>query len=178
MIPANDPVVFKRAMAWLLRPDIEGGYVNDVTDRGGETKYGISARTYPNVDIKNLTMDQATDIYWRDYWQANYCGALPAPLALALFDAVVQHQPRSAGSLLQQALGVLGDGIIGPQTITAARQACTRDGGHAVLADLLARRAQFYAGLVTANSSQARFLHGWMRRLFLLHAFINQDIKL
>jgi lysozyme family protein len=46
----------------------EGGYVNDLTDAGGETKFGISKRSYPNVDIRNLTIDQAKAIYRRDFW--------------------------------------------------------------------------------------------------------------
>ena len=33
----------------------EGGYVNDPTDLGGETNFGITKRFYPDVDIKNLT---------------------------------------------------------------------------------------------------------------------------
>ena len=47
----------------------EGGYVNDPADPGGETKYGISKRSYPALDIKNLTVEQATAIYLRDFWQ-------------------------------------------------------------------------------------------------------------
>ena len=47
----------------------EGGYVNDKRDPGGETKYGIAKRSYPNVDVRNLTRAQAVDIYRRDFWQ-------------------------------------------------------------------------------------------------------------
>lgn len=46
----------------------EGGYVWNPKDPGGETKYGISKRSYPNVDIKNLTIPQAKDIYYKDFW--------------------------------------------------------------------------------------------------------------
>ena len=46
----------------------EGGYVNDPSDPGGETKYGISKKAYPKVDIKNLTLDDAIEIYKDDYW--------------------------------------------------------------------------------------------------------------
>ena len=41
----------------------EGGYVNDPRDSGGETKYGIAKKFYPNLDIKNLTVEQAKAIY-------------------------------------------------------------------------------------------------------------------
>ena len=46
----------------------EGGYVNDPADPGGETNMGISKRSYPHEDIKNLTRDRAIDLYYRDYW--------------------------------------------------------------------------------------------------------------
>lgn len=46
----------------------EGGYVNNPKDPGGETKYGISKRRYPHLDIKNLTLQQAKDLYYQDYW--------------------------------------------------------------------------------------------------------------
>ncbi len=47
----------------------EGGYVNDARDYGGETKYGIAKRFHPDVDIKNLTVDQAIEIYKKDYYK-------------------------------------------------------------------------------------------------------------
>ncbi|MBI5843910.1 MAG: hypothetical protein HZB23_04475 [Deltaproteobacteria bacterium] len=45
----------------------EGGYVNDPADPGGETRFGISRRAYPNEDIKALTRERAAEIYYRDY---------------------------------------------------------------------------------------------------------------
>jgi hypothetical protein len=58
---------FERAVAFVLRH--EGGYVNDPRDPGGETKYGISKRAYPRLDIKGLTEADAKEIYRRDYWE-------------------------------------------------------------------------------------------------------------
>jgi len=60
----------------------EGGYVNDVNDRGGETRYGISKRAYPHIDIANLTLAQAKEIYRTDYWDKVKCSSLPPDLAL------------------------------------------------------------------------------------------------
>ena len=65
----------------------EGGYVNDARDPGGETKYGISKRAYPQVDIKALTLDAAKEIYKRDYWDAMGIDQLPP--GLQDFDAFV-----------------------------------------------------------------------------------------
>ena len=64
----------------------EGAYVNHSLDPGGETKYGISKRSYPNVDIKNLTLEDAKNIYYMDYWLPSKAEAYNDALALAHFD--------------------------------------------------------------------------------------------
>ena len=81
----------------------EGDYTDNPEDHGnwtggkkgvGElkgTKFGISAASYPHLDIKNLTMAQADDIYFRDYWQASGADKLPWPYALLAFDTAVLH---------------------------------------------------------------------------------------
>jgi lysozyme family protein len=81
--------------------NVEGGFTKNPKDRGnwtsgvigrGElkgTKYGISAMAYPHLDIKNLTVEQAKDIYYRDYWLKAGCHQLPADAALLLFDMAV-----------------------------------------------------------------------------------------
>lgn len=136
----------------------EGGYVNDPNDPGGETNWGISKRAYPNLDIKNLTRDGAIQIYRRDYWDALGCDRFPPVIAIALFDAAVNQGPVAAVRILQRALGVAVDGVIGPQTLAAARAA----NGATLLAEFLADRAVRYAGLSTFS----RYGHAWMRRLF------------
>lgn len=68
---------------------IEAGYVNDPKDPGGETKYGISKRRYPNEDIKNLTIERAQFLYRRDYWSSNGCESMTWEQALLVFDAAV-----------------------------------------------------------------------------------------
>ena len=78
---------FDRAFAIVV--GIEGGYVNDPKDPGGETKYGISKRQYPNIDIKNLSLQQARDIYQRDYWNTHGLDSLEYGKALLVFDTAV-----------------------------------------------------------------------------------------
>ena len=48
--------------------ELEGGYVNHPADKGGATKYGISQKTYPGLDIKNLSQRDAIKIYYNDWW--------------------------------------------------------------------------------------------------------------
>ena len=80
----------------------EGGYVNNPRDPGGETKYGISKRAHPDVDIKALTLDQARDIYRKDYWDPLKLDAQPWHKALPLFDCAVNQGRGVALELYQQ----------------------------------------------------------------------------
>ena len=98
----------------------EGGYVNDKRDPGGETKYGISKRAFPFLDIKNLTLEHAKEIYRQDYWNRLKLDQFPECIRFDLFDAAVNSGVKSAAKMLQKACEVIPDGVIGPQTITAA----------------------------------------------------------
>lgn len=108
--------------AFDLLMSVEGGYVNDPKDKGGETKYGISKKSYPNEDIANLTIDRAKKIYKRDYWDRCKCDSIPDCLSVALFDFAVHSGTKLAIKKLQESLGVKSDGIIGNQTIGAANR--------------------------------------------------------
>jgi lysozyme family protein len=99
----------------------EGGYVKDPKDAGGETKYGISKRSYPHLDIKNLTQDQARQIYFVDFWMKSKCEQIENEnIAAKLFDLAVHAGIPQAIKLIQRALRAAGtqvteDGISAPQ---------------------------------------------------------------
>ncbi len=78
---------FKKAVKFVLQK--EGGYVNHPADPGGETKYGISKRAYPDLNIKDLTVEQAKEIYYRDYWLKAGCDEMDWPMSLVVFDTAV-----------------------------------------------------------------------------------------
>mgnify|MGYP000868655196 CR=1 FL=1 len=85
---------FGRCLQFVLKWEtggdlVNGGYTNDPNDPGGETKWGISKRAHPKLDIPNLTLDQAADIYEREYWQPAGCGDMEPPRALAVFNLSV-----------------------------------------------------------------------------------------
>lgn len=147
---------------WILQA--EGGYVNDPMDPGGETKYGISRKAYPTVDIKNLTLDKAKEIYRRDYWAACRCDDLPQRVALAVFDGAVNMGAKTSIKILQVCLGVTPDGIIGPVTLSALGN----QSEHRVLRNILAQRAVNYMKLILNNPTLWKFALGWMRRMFSL----------
>lgn len=139
---------------------IEAGYVNDPDDPGGETKYGISKRSYPDEDIKNLTLARAKALYLRDFWLFCGCQALPEAIALALFDGAVNQGQGTAAKLLQRALHVKADGKVGAVTVRAVYAADQEE----LLCAFLGRRAKRYG--LTRNFD--RDGNGWMTRLFTI----------
>ena len=97
----------------------EGGYVNDRRDAGGETKYGISKRSYPGEDIAGMTLERARAIYLRDYWGPAGCDALPDGAKLQVFDMAVNAGVKTATRAVQKAVGETIDGVLGPRTLLA-----------------------------------------------------------
>lgn len=114
----------------------EGGWSDDARDPGNwtsgvvgkgdllGTKFGIAANTYSDIDIKNLTRDQAKAIYKRDFWDVwlnmeGMTAELPDALLYELFDAGVNTGKGNARRFLQRTLGVAEDGKIGQVTIDA-----------------------------------------------------------
>lgn len=89
--------------AFQIVVGIEGGYVADPRDPGGETKFGISKRAYPHTDIANLTLEQAQAIYLRDYWDHCGCDSMPWERALCVFDCAVNEGQNVARALNSQA---------------------------------------------------------------------------
>lgn len=101
----------------------EGGYVNHPSDPGGETKFGISKRAYPNLDIKGLTEEQAEALYLKDYVAPLKLSELPENLRPVLLDFAVNSGVSAAVKDLQRVLSVTVDGKIGPATVKAANEA-------------------------------------------------------
>jgi lysozyme family protein len=97
----------------------EGGYVNDPRDPGGETNWGISKRSYPNLDIKALTRDQAIAIYQRDFWLKVDADQMPDVLGFQALDFAVNSGIDVTIRKLQSAAGVADDGHWGPVTKAA-----------------------------------------------------------
>lgn len=163
-IMPNRSELFESAITKVLKD--EGGYVNHKNDKGGETAFGISKRSYPDVDIKTLTLEKAKDIYYNDFWKTGpYDALVCAPLAEKVFNTAVNAGNSRAFKLLQQAANACGasvvvDGAIGPKTIAAVNSL----DGTQVLAAYRVQQANFYKSLVARDASQAVFLKGWLAR--------------
>jgi lysozyme family protein len=108
---------FSEAVEIIL--EHEGDYTNNPKDPGGETRYGISKRAYPTVDIRALTKMQAVAIYKADFWDKLRIGEMPADIRLSFFDCAVNQGPHAAATWLQQCALVDVDGVIGPKTLEA-----------------------------------------------------------
>ena len=92
---------WEKAAEFVLK--IEGELSLDPQDRGNwtgghigagvlkGTKWGISAASYPHLDIASLTREQALEIYRRDYWEASGASEIAWPMSLILFDTAVNH---------------------------------------------------------------------------------------
>ena len=167
MSPKSD-TSFLKAFSNLI--GVEGGFTDNPKDDGNwtggkqgsgmlkGTKYGIAAASYPHLDIPNLTLEQAQELYYKDFWLACKADKLPFPIANALFDCAVNSGVRTAVKLLQRACGVAEDGVIGAVTIEAA----SKEG---VLIAFMTARAMFYTRLAKFEL----FGKGWMKRLFIVH---------
>ena len=99
----------------------EGGYVDHPDDPGGETKFGVSKRSYPELSIAALTLEDAKTIYREDYWDRVRADKLPPELRFPLFDAAVNAGVAQSIKWLQRAVGVRDDGVIGPITMVAVK---------------------------------------------------------
>lgn len=147
----------------------EGGWSDDPRDPGNwtggrpnvgqlrGTKFGIAANTYPDVDIKRLTIDEARAIYRRDWWDKIHADELPGAVAFQVWDFAVNAGMSRAVISLQRAVGVADDGKIGPRTLAAVAAMSVTD----VLSRFNAERLEFYASL----STWATYGKGWARRV-------------
>jgi len=140
-------------------PGDRGNWTTGVIGKGAlkGTKYGISAMSYPHLDIENLTLEQARDIYYQDFWIRVSGEELHNALAYQLFDSAINHGIGNAIRILQRAVGVADDGRMGPITHRAVRNRGIDD----VLKLFNAYRIKFFTSLSTFN----KYGRGWMNRV-------------
>ena len=155
-------LAFAGAVTFLI-DRLEGGAAR-VVDSGGETRWGISKRAYPNVDISALTRDEAVAIYHRDYWQPLRADEMPPALALCVFQAGVNVGCNPAALALQRAAGVAQDGRIGPDTLKAVAGAEQQHLRARFLADCLG----YYESTAGRRPILREYLAGWRYRVALV----------
>lgn len=124
---------FNIAMDFVLKS--EGGYVNDPRDPGGETNRGVTDKQDGKIDglidvngdgkgdvkVKDLTAEQAKEVYRRNYWNPVHGDDLSPGRALMLVDTAVNMGVKQAIILVQRVTGINEDGVFGPKTLEAAK---------------------------------------------------------
>ena len=161
--------VYSRAFQDAVRRTLkwEGGYVDDPVDRGGATRYGITGHTlarYVIISGRNLRMEdldhfEVLAIYHLLYWRRGHIWRMPEWSQAFMFDWMVHSGIHLATKLMQQVVGVVDDGWLGPKTLHAMRQ----EAGS--VNKLAIRRMRHLCGIVQHDPTQSRFIKGWWRRV-------------
>lgn len=164
----SDDLIIERVLAR------EGGFVDNPHDRGGPTKYGITQETLASWrglpvtpdDVRTLGKDEAKSILrFRYVVQPGFDHIEDGSLRAVIVDIAVNSGARQAVLLLQRALDVTDDGILGPETLEAANEKADDERAMAAVAiRTLTARQRFYSGLVAKHPDQIAFLVGWTER--------------
>lgn len=160
---------FKNYFEWLI-PNEGSVFEDDPDDPGGATKFGIDQRSHPNVNIRTLQRFQAQEIYWNDYWLKVGADKLKPGVAEVVCDIGVNNGTARAARWLQEIVGTIQDGIIGPITIMQANKIAASD----ISSILLNRRESFYKEI--ARGRQAKYLKGWLNRNHDLREYVSKLI--
>lgn len=162
----------------------EGEYSDSEFDKGGETNYGISKATFPEIDVKNLTLEEAKKLYKKYYYNPNrhlfddvdasstdpmYVNRTQR-LQMELFDSIINMGQGNAMRVLQTTLNVFSplklveDGVAGTNTKLAWNSLIQENCEQALLYAFRATRECYYKLIVKSSPSQEKFLRGWLRR--------------
>ena len=161
----------------------EGGFVDDPTDAGGATNYGISLRYAKGIgldldgdgdtdrdDIVLVTPETARKLYLHDFYYEPRLDKLPPELQPQMVDFAVNCGAPKAIEALQRTLNrrfgcdLIEDGRMGPSTRVAAERSCADFGWVRVNNDLVDARVLYYRAIVNTKPAQAKFLAGWTKR--------------
>lgn len=157
-------------LKWEAGGDPHGGYTSDPDDPGGATRWGISKRAHPDVDVETLTREQAQALYFEAYWKPIRGADLPEPVAVALFDFAVHSGVRTAVMRLQRIVGAVLDGVMGDRTLKAVAGRPPLQ----LALELTLARARHQGSLIVATPSLARFAGGWAARCVDLTATFSR----
>lgn len=159
----------------------EGGYVDDPSDSGGKTRWGITERVARETgyrgEMSKLPIEHAMYIYLKDYWlpiRGDELLRIDSGVAHEVFDTAVNCGPATASLFLQVALNALNDrgrlyddraedGIIGPKTIGALLTYCTKRDPQILLKALNCLQGDRYIRLTRSREKDERFLYGWLK---------------
>lgn len=170
MIRESDKIIINKIL------QAEGGFVNNPNDKGGPTNYGITAQTLGEwrhlgrdatvEEVKALTRDEAVRILGQRYIEGPGLDQIANDKLRGLIvDMWVNHGPRGATLIIQKALKLPGDGILGPKTLgELSGRTFNNYDPFAIFNTILAERWRFYSRHVKTNPTQIEFIVGWADR--------------
>ena len=156
---------------------VEGGYVNDPSDSGGETNFGVTiavarASGYAG-SMRDMPESVAFNIYATRYWDSMHGDqlvGLSEAVAVEVIDTAVNMGTGRAGRFLQRALNVLSpgeslkvDGQVGPATVGALRAYLSRRDEKTLVKALDCLQGAFYVELAERREKDQRFVYGWLK---------------
>jgi lysozyme family protein len=166
--------IFEAAFNWMIKH--EGVYSNDFCDTGGETKYGISNRQYPNINIEKLTLQQAKEIYYNDFFINPGLHKLEdcdEEIIVRTFDFGVNAGTTNAIKILQRSARIIGhklqdDGVIGEKTISVFQETSEKYSlkKMLVIAAFVSMADAYYRQIVISYPKNKKFLDGWLNRIY------------
>jgi lysozyme family protein len=143
----------------------EGGYVNHPKDPGGETNLGVTKRVYEewggDKAMKDLFVEDVAPIYKKNYWDKVKGDSLPDGLDLCVFDFGVNAGPGRSAKYLQNMIGTVADGGIGPNTLKKVDEYVDKHGLVNTIVNFQSARQSYYEQLSTFET----FGRGWTRRV-------------
>ena len=154
---------FKECLAIVLKS--EGGFVNHPDDPGGMTNLGVTKRVWQEYtgheadekEMRSLTPEKVAPLYEQRYWRPTYCEVLPRGLDLLVYSMAVNGGPGRAVKLLQQSIGCIPDGVVGPRTMELIKSSNVAE----LIAKYSDTRRSYYRSLKTFPV----FGKGWLNRV-------------
>jgi lysozyme family protein len=152
---------FKECLDLVLKS--EGGWVNNPKDPGGETNLGVTKAVWEEyvghavTTMKNLTAELVAPLYEQKYWRPCYAEVLPRGLDYIVFSMAVNAGPGRSVKLLQQSVGCVPDGVIGPRT----RELISSSNSATLITKFSEVRREYYHSLKLFSV----FGKGWLNRV-------------
>jgi hypothetical protein len=156
--PEEIEKAFEKAMEFIKKWEKE--YSNHPNDPGGETFWGFAKKYHKDVD-ENTSMDEIENKYKKEYWEFNNVKKLPPEIAAVALDLASNPGTDGGAKVLQRALGLKDDGIIGSKTLEAAKKAKLEE----LLPKIMEERKKYYDEAIRKEPKKEEFRKGWYNRI-------------